>query len=146
MDTVTINNNYGYENYEYLKEVVQKTLEHEKACNAILSIIFVGTEEIQEINRVYRGKDAVTDVISFAFEDNGVSTPENLRVLGDIYICITRMQEQAVEYGHSEKRELSFLTVHGLLHLLGYDHMEQEEEKVMFALQEEILNELGITR
>jgi probable rRNA maturation factor len=68
------------------------------------------------------------------------------RVLGDIYICIPRMLEQASEYGHSIKRELSFLTVHGLLHLLGYDHMQKEDEEVMFKLQELILDETGITR
>ena len=70
----------------------------------------------------------------------------DIRVLGDIYICIKRMQEQALEYGHSEKRELSFLTVHGLLHLLGYDHMTLEDEKEMFGLQELVLNEANITR
>ena len=69
-----------------------------------------------------------------------------IRFLGEIYICIPRMIEQAKEFGHSEKRELSFLCVHGLLHLLGYDHMEKEDEKVMFALQELILNEANITR
>lgn len=146
MDTVTINDNYGYEKIDYLYEVIQKTLEHENALNAILSIIFVGEEEIQNINREYRGKDAVTDVISFAFEDNGVETPKGIRVLGDIYICIPRMKEQAISYGHSEKRELSFLTVHGLLHLLGYDHIKNEDEKRMFALQNEILEDLKITR
>ena len=70
----------------------------------------------------------------------------NTRVLGDIYVCIPRMKEQALAYGHSVKRELSFLVVHGLLHLLGYDHMEKNEEKEMFLLQELILNEEGINR
>ena len=68
------------------------------------------------------------------------------RVLGDIYICIPRMISQAKEYGHSETRELSFLVVHGLLHLLGYDHMNKEDEEKMFGLQKEILDEEGITR
>ena len=69
------------------------------------------------------------------------------RILGDIYLCIDKMKEQAIEYGHSEKRELSFLVCHGLLHLLGYDHVNsKEEEKVMFDLQDEILNSLNITR
>lgn len=146
MDNVVINDNYGYSNYEYIKEVIQKTLEIENVQNGILSIIFVGKEEIQKINREYRKKDAVTDVISFALEDNGTIEIPNVRFLGDIYICIPRMQEQKEEYGHSEKRELSFLVVHGLLHLLGYDHMKKEEEKIMFARQEEILESLGITR
>lgn len=146
MDHVVINDNYGYSDYEYLNEVVLKTLEHEKAMNAYVSIVFVSESEIQDLNRVYRGKDAVTDVISFAFEDNENHLPKDVRILGDIYICIPRMKYQAEEYGHSEKRELSFLTVHGLLHLLGYDHMEKEEERVMFQLQDEILESVGISR
>ena len=146
MDHVTITDNYGYEDYSYLDEVIEETLKHEHAEGSILSIVFVGNEEIQEINRNYRNKDAVTDVISFAFEDNGNVLPDGVRVLGDIYVCIPRMKEQAQSYGHSEKRELSFLIVHGMLHLMSYDHMLKEEEKIMFALQDEILDCLGITR
>ncbi len=141
-----INDTYGYNDYEYLKEVVKETLEHENATDAILSIIFVDEKEIQQINREYRNKDRITDVISFALEDNASFLPEEVRVLGDIYICIPRMKEQANAYGHSEKRELSFLTVHGLLHLLGYDHEQKEEEEVMFKLQDEILDKLNITK
>lgn len=146
MDNVMINDTYGYNDYEYLKEVVKETLEHENATDAILSIIFVDEKEIQQINREYRNKDCITDVISFALEDNASFLPEEVRVLGDIYICIPRMKEQANAYGHSEKRELSFLTVHGLLHLLGYDHEQKEEEEVMFKLQDEILDKLNITK
>lgn len=144
MDSVVINDNYGYKNYEYLEQVIYKTLEHENALGSIFSIIFVSEEEIQSINFHYRGKNAVTDVISFAFEDNGNVLASNCRVLGDIYVCIPKMKAQAVEYGHSEKRELSFLVVHGMLHLLGYDHMQKEEEEVMFSLQKEILESVGI--
>ena len=93
----------------------------------------------------WHGIDRVTDVISFAFEDSE-KLKSTIRVLGDIYICIPRMQEQAKEYGHSEKRELSFLVVHGLLHLLGYDHQTKEEENVMFTKQELILNGTNIKR
>lgn len=146
MEQVIINDNFGYHDYDYLVEVVSKTLEHEQAEGSILSIVFVGEEEIQDLNREYRKRDAVTDVISFAFEDNGNQLPQNIRILGDIYICIPKMIQQAKEYGHSEKRELSFLAVHGLLHLLSYDHMTEEDEKVMFALQDEILGSLNITR
>lgn len=142
-----INNNYGYEkDYSYLNGVIKRTLDHEKASDSIFSIVFVSEEEIQEINREYRNIDKVTDVISFAFEDNLNIVYNSFRVLGDIYICIPRMIEQAKEYGHSEKRELSFLVVHGLLHLLGYDHMEKDEEEKMFALQELILNDEDIKR
>ncbi len=132
--------------YSYLKDVIKATLDHEKVKNAYFSIIFVDEKTIQDINKNYRGIDKVTDVISFALEDNEDKINEDFRVLGDIYICIPRMREQAKEYGHSIKRELSFLTVHGLLHLLGYDHMKKEDENVMFSLQEEILNAQEITR
>ena len=144
----TINNVYGYDKeYKYLDKVLNRTLKKENVNDAIFSIIFVDEETIKNINKDYRGLDSVTDVISFAFEDNEIIDNCKTRVLGDIYICIPRMIEQAKAYGHSEKRELSFLTVHGLLHLLGYDHTKsKEEEKVMFSLQEEILNEEGITR
>ncbi len=141
-----INNLVGYKEYDFLDAVIKRTLKHEKVDNCIFSIIFVDEQEIQKINREYRHIDKVTDVISFAFEDNGNISYNDIRVLGDIYICIPRMQDQAKEYGHSEKRELSFLTVHGLLHLLGYDHQTKEEEKEMFAIQELVLNEENITR
>ena len=142
----TIVDNGLYKDYDYLNDVIAKTLESEKVTGAVFSIIYVSLEEIHKLNKEYRGIDRPTDVISFALEDSNDFEIENLRVLGDIYICIDKMKEQAKEYGHSEKRELSFLTCHGLLHLLGYDHMEKEEEKVMFGKQEKILEELGITR
>ena len=146
MNKFTIDNEYGYKNYSYLRKVLNATLKHEKVTNAIFSIIFVNEETIQNINRDYRGIDKVTDVISFAFEDTGKQVYNNVRLLGEIYICIPRMIDQAKEYGHSEKRELSFLAVHGLLHLLGYDHMTKEEEEIMFGLQELILDGENIKR
>lgn len=142
----TIEDNNLYKEYDYLYQVINHTLEHEKVNNAIFSIIFVGDEEIHQINKEYRKVDRITDVISFAFEDNEDFMYNDIRMLGDIYICIPQMKRQALEYGHSEKRELSFLAVHGLLHLLGYDHMEKEDKKVMFDLQELILNDENITR
>lgn len=147
MNKFEINDLYHVDfKYNYLKKVIKKTLKHEKVKNAFFSIIFVDEREIQRINKEYRKIDKITDVISFAFEDNEDLVYNKIRVLGDIYICIPRMLEQAKSYGHSVKRELSFLTVHGLLHLLGYDHMKKEEEEVMFALQELVLNETGIKR
>ncbi len=117
----------------------------ENVVNAEFNIIFVDKKTIHELNKKYRGVDRVTDVISFALEDN--QTIElNVRLLGDIYLCIEKAEEQAIEYGHSFLRELCFLSIHGFLHLLGYDHMEKEEEEVMFQKQEEILNEFGIRR
>lgn len=142
-----INNEYGYEKeYAYLNEVIKKTMEIEQVTHPIFSITFVTEEEIQKINKTYRNIDRVTDVISFAFEDNQNFQKDKVRVLGDIFICIPKMIEQAELYGHSEKRELSFLVVHGLLHLLGYDHKTEEEEKVMFHKQEVILNATNIKR
>lgn len=144
--TYNIEDNELYNDYEYLYDVLDHTLKNQKVDNAIFSVIFVEDEEIHAMNRDYRGVDRVTDVISFAFEDNNDLVYNEIRMLGDIYICIPQMKRQAEIYAHSEKRELSFLAVHGLLHLLGYDHMNEEDEKVMFALQELILNEQNITR
>ncbi len=135
-----------YQDYDYLYSLLNHTLEHEKVNNAIFSIIFVDDDEIHRLNRDYRQVDRITDVISFAFEDSDDLVYNDIRVLGDIYICIPQMKRQAINYGHSEKRELSFLAVHGLLHLLGYDHMTSEDEKVMFGLQELMLDDENIKR
>ena len=114
--------------------------------NPILNILIVDNDKIKEINREYRNKDSVTDVISFAFEDYKDIEYENFRFLGEIYISLEKAKEQANEYGHSEQREICYLTVHGLLHLLGYDHMNDEDKKIMRALEEEILNEYDVKR
>lgn len=122
--------------------------------NAEVSITVVSNEKIQDINKEYRDKDKVTDVISFAIEDDeqelfkefdleGVTIP---RDLGDVFISYDKAVEQAEEFGHTVERELGFLMVHGFLHLNGYDHMTDEDEKKMFALQEEILKEYGLKR
>lgn len=122
--------------------------------NCAMSVIIVDNEEIQKINREYRQKDAVTDVISFALEESVVEDDfpaiqevmDESRELGDIFVSFQRAQEQAVEYGHSFKRELGFLVVHGFLHLNGYDHMTEEEEAEMFDLQRDILDGFGLVR
>ena len=146
MENYSIIDNDLYQNYDYLNDVINHTLEVMDAKESIFTIIFVTPEEIHELNKQYRGVDRVTDVISFALEDAHDISLTDVRVLGDIYICIDRMKEQAIEYGHSETRELSFLTVHGLLHLLGYDHQTKEDEEVMFGLQRKILSDLNINR
>lgn len=148
MNEIIINNEYGYDkDYSYLDKVFEHALKDQKIENAMFSVIFVSEDTIQKINKECRNIDKVTDVISFAFEDNGKMLYNDIRVLGDIYICIPKMIKQAKEYGHNEKRELSFLALHGLLHLLGYDHVNsKEEEKNMFALQERLLNEICIKR
>ena len=142
------------ETYEaMITTVVNETIKQENLTNEMLecSFIFVDNEQIREINANYRQKDAVTDVITFAIEDEtpgeikiqGVPMP---RMLGDVFISLPRTREQAERFGHSFDRELSFLAVHGCLHLLGYDHLVKEEEEIMFAKQEDVLNALGIRR
>ncbi|TRM12738.1 rRNA maturation RNase YbeY [Lentibacillus cibarius] len=121
------------------------------ASEAELSVIFVSNKEIQEINRNYRQQDKPTDVISFAMQENTDDEVEIFGddlplVLGDIVISVDKAKEQADEYGHSLERELGFLTVHGFLHLLGYDHMNKDDEAEMFQKQEHILGEFGIER
>ena len=114
--------------------------------SSIFSIVFIDDEKMHELNKTYRGIDRTTDVLSFAFEDNN-KLCYNIRQLGEIFVSIPRMQQQAKEYGHSEVRELSFLVVHGLLHLLGYDHTKGEkEEKEMFSKQELVLDEFEETK
>ncbi len=113
-------------------------------ANYEVDVSLVGDEDIQEINRDYRKIDRVTDVISFAFEDDKsdlsvIKGDEIPRLLGEIFICVPQALRQAKEIGNTPDRELAFLFVHGLLHLLGYDHMKKEDEEIMFPLQEKIL-------
>ncbi|HEY4550254.1 MAG TPA: rRNA maturation RNase YbeY [Bacillus sp. (in: firmicutes)] len=116
-----------------------------------LSVTFVTNDRIQEINREYRDKDKATDVISFAMEELGegeipLSGVDMPRILGDIIISLAKAKEQAEDYGHSFIRELGFLSVHGFLHLLGYDHEIEEDEQKMFGRQKDILDEFGLKR
>ena len=127
---------------DYVKYLVTKlTLDK---CE--FNIIIINNAKIKEINKEYRNIDRETDVISFAMEDNMDIEYQDFRLLGDIYISIDKCYEQAKEYGHSNIREICFLATHGVLHLLGYDHMEEEEEKEMFKLQEELLDGFDIKR
>ncbi len=126
----------------YIKYVVKK-LELEK-CE--FNIIIVDNERIHEINKEYRNVDRETDVISFAMEDEKDIEYDDFRLLGDIYISIDKVISQANEYGHSKLREICFLATHGILHLLGYDHMEKADEEKMFKLQNELLDGYNIKR
>jgi probable rRNA maturation factor len=137
------------EQIEGLLNLAQKKLHISEPCE--LSVTFVDNKRIREINREYRGKDKPTDVISFALEELGegeiqISGANMPRVLGDIIISTDKAREQATDYGHSVERELGFLAVHGFLHLLGYDHETEAEEKEMFDLQRSILDEYGLSR
>ena len=137
--------NYGADLCQSLIDETFKQLNILEVCE--LSLIIVDNHEIQEINKIYRQIDKPTDVISFALEDNENLVVEGMpRILGDIFISIDKIKEQAMEYQHSFKREFSFLFVHGLLHLLGYDHLFKEDEEVMFKLQETILKAQMIER
>ena len=129
-----------------LDRVIKFACKHLKIENPLLNIVIVDNKKIQEINREYRNKDAVTDVISFAFEEVKDVDYKDVRFLGEIYISYERCKEQASEFGHTVRREFCYLAVHGLLHLLGYDHMTESDKKVMRALEEEILNEYDIKR
>lgn len=137
-------------------ELVEGLLQHAAKIEQVgdgteLSVTFVTNEAIHEINKEYRHKDAPTDVISFALEELGEGETAIIaegmpRILGDVIISIDRTREQAEEFGHSFERELGFLAVHGLLHVLGYDHMVPEDEKIMFGKQDEILESYGLSR
>jgi probable rRNA maturation factor len=135
-----------------ITNLIKSAADYEKLEGEIeLSITFVEEKRIQEMNKEYREKDAPTDVISFALNDEVDGEVELVmegmpNALGDIIISVDHISRQAEEYGHSFDRELGFLAVHGFLHLLGYDHMSEEDEKAMFSRQEEILSAYGLTR
>lgn len=147
MNKYEIVDEYGCDfDYSYLDKIIKRTLKMEKVKKAIFTIIFIDDDFMQTLNKKYRNINRTTDVLSFAFEDND-KICYNIRQLGQIFISIPKMQEQAKDYGHSEKRELAFLVVHGLLHLLGYDHtLGIQEEKEMFGKQELVLNEFKETK
>ena len=147
MNDFEIIDNYGCNfDYKYLEKIINRTLEMENVKDSTFSIVFIDDEYMHELNLKYRGIDRTTDVLSFAFEDNN-KICYNIRQLGEIFVSIPKMRLQAKEYGHSEKRELAFLIVHGILHLLGYDHtLGLKEEKEMFEKQELVLNEFEETK
>lgn len=153
--------NVGFFKRHYITKVLEAALAHlsQPSEQLEVSVSFVGEDEIRELNKEYRNNDNVTDVLSFPAVENsdrGVINVEEhaadlnpetwLLNLGDIIICLPRAKAQAKEYGHSLKREVAFLALHSLLHLLGYDHMIPEDEQQMTALQTEILDKLNIKR
>lgn len=145
IDFTSIDTNFSDYEEKFIK-LTEIALNHLKLTfNPIISVSLINNKQIHKINKKYRQIDQPTDVISFAFMDGDdlkekVFHSTQTVCLGDIYISIEKADEQAKEYGHSIERELSFLYVHGLLHLLGYDHMKKEDEEIMFPLQEEILS------
>ncbi len=140
-----------------VKKAIKKSLDFmEFGTRFEISVMFVDDEEIRKLNKMHRDIDRSTDVLSFPmfeYDENGEIIKEfadfNKKgelLLGDIVISLEHAEKQAEEYGHSFQREVGFLTVHSMLHLFGYDHMNEEDEKEMFSYQEEILNEMGLER
>lgn len=163
--SVVINNNLEQVNEKYeniINEVIAVSLEVEKCpYEAEISVTITDNEEIKKINNEFRNMDKPTDVLSFPLID--YNKPSDFSIieedddelfdldtgelmLGDIIISMERAKEQAKEYGHSIEREIGFLTAHSMLHLMGYDHIEVNEEKLMKEKQEQILGEVGLVR
>jgi len=140
-----------------LDTVLMETLEKAACCcveneglmpeNAEISLTFVSKEEIRELNSTYRGIDRDTDVLSFPMiEDFNEIEPDDEMMLGDVVICLEKAHEQAEEFGHSDQREIVYLFVHSVCHLLGYDHMEPDEKAEMREAEEKVMSFLGIER
>jgi len=143
MNTINVINDTSIDIKEIndLKIFVDFSIKYLKLENIVFNVIVVDDKKSHAINKEYRNIDKSTDVIAFALEDDNTFIELDIRILGDIYISIETATRQANEYGHSLKRELLFLAIHGILHLLGYDHMTEEDEKKMVELQEMILND-----
>ena len=139
---------FPFDAEKLVEEVANAVLDAEECpYESEINVLITDNEGIRVFNREYRDIDRETDVITFALEDEDTLVmPSDERILGDIYISIDKAKSQAIEYGHSFKREICFLAVHGFLHLLGYDHMNKEDEEEMFSLQELILNEANIKK
>ena len=145
-----------YSENKKLEELINKVLEEcfktEKidSYNLYISVTLTNPEYIRKLNKEYRQIDKETDVLSFPmFEKDEIKSLENLEfeeTLGDIVISVQRVEEQAKEYGHSFERELAYMLVHGFYHLMGEDHMNDEEKKIMRAKEENVLNKLNIVR
>lgn len=121
-------------------------LQSERVGPCEVSIHFTDNKGIEELNRTYRNVAAPTDVLSFGGDGEEERTPDGTLLLGDVIVSLDKAKEQAAEYGHSLEREVAFLVVHGMFHLLGYDHQTDEEQRVMRAREEEVLQSLGLTR
>ena len=137
------------ETEEIMKNAAKLCIEPEGLDESLcsVSVSFVGKDEIKTLNRDYRGNDSVTDVLSFPQYDdlNDIIDGEEI-ALGDVVICLDKCREQAEEFGHSEEREMIYLFVHSICHLLGYDHMEDDDKKEMRAKEESVMTALGILR
>ena len=153
LEYLDLESNDKYE--EIINRVIEQCFKEEKIENSKLyiSITLTNPEHIHEINKQYRNVDRATDVLSFPmFEKNEIDEKiknndfEHEDVLGDIVISIEKVEEQAKEYGHSFEREFAYMLVHGFYHLMGYDHIEDNDKVIMRKKEEKVLNKLGITR
>ena len=147
---IKIFNNYNKKiDFDYEK-IINDFLNYEEFKNELteISLILVDNEEIKKINKEYRNKDYATDVISFESNEDEYDELEesDVKYLGDIFLSIDKVYEQASLYGHSVEREFAFLLCHGILHLHGYDHLEEDDEIIMFDKQDKILNDLNYKR
>lgn len=134
---------------EKMRQAACEALAYENVTNddIEISLTFTDEDEIREINRDYREIDSVTDVLSFPQFESPQDIPESgYCLLGDVVICVPRAESQAKEYGHSEERELVYLFTHSMFHLLGYDHMEEEEKRVMRQAEEAVMEKTGVRR
>ena len=146
-ETLTVDDEIGSE----IMRAVEFIGENYDAADCEVSITLTDDEHIHELNREYRGIDRPTDVLSFAFNESDepeiiYDDEDHIDALGDIIVSLDRARAQSIEYGHSFKREVIFLIVHGMLHLLGYDHMEESDRLEMEAEQKFIMSELSIAR
>jgi len=154
MDIAEINFLDIEENQEYinsLKKVIDKCFEEEKLRdkNLYINIVLTNPENIRKINKEHRSIDKETDVLSFPmFEKEELEQRKEINqdVLGDIVISIEKVKEQAEEYGHSFERELAYMAVHGFYHLMGYDHMNENDKLLMRQKEENVLNKLNILK
>ena len=129
----------------FIKFILENEYKEEYGKNDYyLSLLIADNKIIKQINKEYRNKDTETDVISFAY--NETENIGGLNVLGDIIISLEKVKNQSKEYGHSEEREFYYVLCHGMLHLLGYDHIEDEDKKIMRKREEEILEKFNYTR
>jgi probable rRNA maturation factor len=149
LNYLDIDENDSYK--EIIKKVLKKCFEIEKLENKNLyvNVVLTNAKNIKSINKEHRGIDKETDVLSFPmFEKNEIANLDNTNedILGDMVISIERVEEQAKEYGHSFERELAYMVVHSFYHLLGYDHMTEEDKKEMREKEENVLGILGIRR
>ena len=146
-ETLTVDDEIGSE----IMRAVEFIGENYDAADCEVSITLTDDEHIHDLNRKYRGIDRPTDVLSFAFNESDepeiiYDDEDHVDALGDIIVSLDRARAQSIEYGHSFKREIIFLIVHGMLHLLGYDHMEESDRLEMEAEQKFIMSELSIAR